>query len=80
MPMKKALGIIMILFGILVAAGTIQTTFKFFTLPKTTNYEAGYAVGYLFAQLLSAAVAFVLIRYGWKIQKNSPKKPIKKAK
>jgi nitrate reductase gamma subunit len=68
MKMRKVLGILMIIFGSLLALGIIQSLFKFFTLPKSNSDEMGYAFGFLLGQVLIAGVVFLLIRYGLKNQ------------
>ena len=68
--MKKVLGIFMIILGVLLAIGTLQSIFKFFSLSKSSSDEIAYSVGFLLGQVFMAIVIFLLIRYGLKFQKK----------
>lgn len=69
--MKKVIGVLMILIGIVLSIPTIQGLVQFLLAPKRNTDEISYSIGYLIGQLIMCAVIFVLIKYGLKFQKRS---------
>ena len=71
--MKKALGVVMLIFSLLLLLPVVIGMLKLFSTKKNSPEEIGFFIGYLGGQLGLLAIVIALLRYGMKFLNEEKK-------
>jgi hypothetical protein len=70
MLIKKILGVLMILLGIILSIPTVRGLLNVIGMTKNNNDKLGHSLGYLIWQLFMCFIIYLLIRFGIKFLKK----------